>query len=419
MQGEITGINVIDTGSSATLDVSEVIVMLVLKNCRFVPFLTEGTDALTGDVLCCEGKIEKIMPAGSAVPEGAEVLDLEGKTLLPGLIDLHVHLFYQVMQDVYTGNAAPQPVVALNQYRYAQELLHDGYTTVRDVGDLHCRGAMHLKNMINAGKLQGPRITTSGPIISSNWTNLDSLDIYACGSDGFRDAVRKNFANGSDFIKLYGSGSLLMESNEPGYPILESDEIEAAVLIAKRHASYVSVHAHGETAVDMCVRGGVHTIEHASMISEDTLKYIDDNHLDTALVLTMFAVDEILEMPDTYNGKRMHALIGKILSCLKNAYDNHKNILIGWGTDVGYELYRTDPMREFRLRSEMLGFTNEDILRQATIDSAKIIYQDHLIGSVKEGKYADFAVVDGDPVQDISVMYKVPAHVIKDGTVIR
>ncbi len=393
--------------------------MLVLKNCRFVPFLTEDAAFEAGSVVVEDGVIREILPETAQLPADAEVLDLEGRTLLPGIVDLHTHLFYEKMEDIYTGNAAPQPTVTLNAYRYAQELLNAGCTTVRDVGDLHCRSALYIKKMVNEGKIRGPRITTSGPIISSNWTNLDSLDIYACGSDGFRDAVRKNFANGSDFIKLYGSGSLLMASNEPGYPLLESDEVEAAVLVARRNSSYVSVHAHGATAIDMCVKAGVHTIEHASMITEDTLKYIDDNGLDTALVYTLYAIDEILEMPDTYNGKRMHALIGHITESLCNAYNNHKNILIGWGTDVGLNLYRTDPMREFRLRKELLQMTNEDILKQATVDSAKIIRQDDMIGTVKAGKYADFIAVDGDPVKDLSVMYHLPAHVIKGGEVIR
>ena len=393
--------------------------MLILKNCSFVPFLTEGVDFTTGSVIVDDGLIKEILPADAALPAEAEVFDLEGKTLLPGLIDLHIHLFYEKMQDVFTGNAAPQPTVTLNAYRYAQEFLKAGYTTIRDCGDLHCRSAMYIKKMINEGKIEGPRITTSGPILSSNWTNLDSLDIYACGSDGFRDAARKNFANGSDFIKLYGSGSLLMESNEPGYPVLESDEVEAAVLVANRHSSYVSVHAHGPTAIDICVKAGVHTIEHASMITEDTLKYIDETGQDTALVYTLYAIDEVLEMPDTYNGKRMNALIGHIKESLCNAYNNHKSILIGWGTDVGLNLYATDPMREFRLRKEMLEMTNEDILKQATINSAKIIRQDDKIGTIKAGKFADFVVVDGDPAADLSVMYKVPEHVIKGGKVIR
>ena len=111
--------------------------MLVLKNCKFVPFLTEGVDFEAGDVLVENGKIQKILPAGSEHPEGADVFNLAGKTLLPGLIDLHVHLFYETMNDIFVGNAAPQPTTALNAYRYAEELLNDGYTTVRDVGDLH------------------------------------------------------------------------------------------------------------------------------------------------------------------------------------------------------------------------------------------------------------------------------------------
>ena len=391
--------------------------MLILKNCKFVPFLTEGTDLAEGDVLVNGDKIEKIAPLGTDFGVDAKVMDLAGKTLMPGLIDLHMHLFYENINALM--NTLPAPQCAINELLYAQEMLNDGYTTIRDVGDYHCRAAMHLRNMINSGKVQGPRITTSGPIISSNWTKLDTIDTFTVGKYGFRDTCRKNFAEGADFIKLYGSGSLLLPSNEPGYPLLEPEEIEASVLAAQRNSSYVSVHAHGKTAIDMCVRAGVHTIEHASMISEETLKYIDEHSPDTALVYTMFAIDEILEEPDTYNGKRMWALWDTIKSSLKNAYENHKNILIGWGTDVGLDLFKTDPMREFRLRKEYLDMTNEDILKQATINSAKIIYKDNEIGSIKEGKLADFVVVDGNPVEDLSVMYKIPAHVIKGGEIIR
>lgn len=393
--------------------------MLILKNCKFIDFLTEGYEGKTGDILVDGDKIVKIAPVGTDFGVEAEVFDAEGKTVMPGLIDLHLHLFYDKMSTLLGGANQPYPNFTIGCMRYAAELINDGYTTVRDCGDSHAWAAKYVRDAVNRGKIQGPRIYTSGPIISSNWTTLDTLDIFTCGSDGFRDTCRKSLANGADFIKLYGSGSLLMPSNEPGYPILESDEIEAAVLAAKRNSTYVSVHAHGKTAIDMCVKAGVHTIEHASMITEDTLKYIDETKQDTALVYTLYAVDEILEMPDTYNGKRMWAIWDTIKSSLKNAYNNHKNILIGWGTDVSLELFSTDPMREFRLRKEYLDMANEDILKQATINSAKIIYKDNEIGSIKEGKYADFVVIDGDPVEDISVMYKIPAHVIKGGKVIR
>ncbi len=393
--------------------------MLILKNCRFIPYLTEGTDLNAGDVLVNDGKIEKIAPVGTDFGVEAEVMDLEGKTLMPGLIDLHMHLFYENMSSLMNGKGQPAPTMALNCLRYAQEMLKDGYTTIRDCGDIHSWPAKYVRDFINAGKADGPRIMTSGPIISSNWTTLDTIDVFTCGADGFRDESRKAFAKGADFVKLYSSGSLLMPSNEPGYTILEPEEIEQAVLIAKRNSSYVAAHAHGVTAIDQCVRAGVHSIEHASMITEEILNYIDENKLDTALVYTMYAIDEILEEPETYNGKRMHMLWDRIRGCLKNAYENHKNILIGWGTDVSYDKFITDPMREFRLRKEYLDMSNEDILKQATINSAKIVYKDNEIGSVKEGKAADFVVIDGNPDEDITVMYSVPAHVIKGGKVIR
>lgn len=392
--------------------------MLILKNCTFVDFLTEGYEGKTGDILIDGEKIVKIAPCGTDFGVKAKKYDVKGKTLLPGLIDLHCHLFYDGF-DALMNPKLSAADFTLNAVNYANEFLKDGYTTVRDCGDNFCRGAQHLRDAVNKGKMVGPRIFTSGPIITSNWTNPNNLDTFACGKDGFREVCRKNFAEGADFVKLYGSASLLTPSPEPGNPILEPDEIEAAVLAAKRQLSYVSVHAHGAEAIDMCVKAGVHTIEHASLISEETLSYIDENKLDTALVYTLYAMDEVLEEPDSYNGKRLKAIWDKVTGALKNAYNNHKNVLIGWGTDVSIYKFREDPMKEFRLRKEYLDMSNEDILKQATIDSAKIIHKEDQIGSIKEGKFADFVVVDGNPAEDLSVMYKLPLHVIKGGQIIR
>lgn len=391
--------------------------MLIIKNAKLIDFLTEGYEGETADILCDGERIVKIAPVGTDFGAKAQVFDAAGKTVMPGLIDLHVHLLYENIANMARSVSVPE--CAINEVRYAQELLNDGYTTIRDVGDSPCKAAMYVRNAINQGKIKGPRMTTSGPILTSNFTTFDALYTFACGPIGFRDTARKLLAEGADFIKLYGSGSLILPSNEPGYPILESDEIEAAVKIAKLNATYASVHGHGKTAIDMCVRAGVHTIEHASLISEETLNYIDETGQDTALVYTLFATDEVLQAPETYNGKRLWALWDQIQASLKNAYHNHKGILIGWGSDVSLNTFRKDPMREFRLRKEYIEMSNEDILKQATINSAKIIYKDSQIGSIKEGKFADFVVIDGDPVADISVMYTVPAHVIKGGEVIR
>lgn len=394
--------------------------MLILKNCRFIPFLTEGVPFTQGHVLLDGGKISKIVPVDSELDADAQVLDLEGMTLMPGLIDMHVHLFIRSFGQLLNGadKTVTTPEWTINAVCYAEALLDAGYTTVRDVGDNPALPAMYVAKAIRRGELRGPNVLTSGPIIESSFTTVTALNCMVDGPMGFRWACRNNMRNGADFIKLYGSGSLMLPSNEPGFPIIEPDELAEAVQIAKRYSTYVAIHAHGPTAIDMAVRGGVHTIEHASMISEETLRYIEEHCPDTGLVPTLFALDSLLKEADTPNGVRARSLKDRIVASLRSAYHDH-HVAIGWGTDVSLEDYLKDPTREFQLRSQLLDYSNEDILKQVTINSAKLMYLDDRIGSIKEGKDADLVVVSGDPVSDISVMYHKPEHVIKGGKIIR
>ncbi|MBS4786360.1 MAG: amidohydrolase family protein [Clostridiales bacterium] len=394
--------------------------MLILKNCRFVPFLTEGTDLTQGDVLLDGRTIARIAPPDTDFGADAPVLDLKGKTLLPGLIDMHVHLCMYDDADIVggAGTLISPCDWTINAVNYAQALLDAGFTTVRDMGDVDCLPAKYVRDAINKGRLTGSRIFTSGPIIESSWTDSTTMGCLADGPMEFRKAARMTMARGADFLKLYGSGSLLMPSNEPGYPIIEPEEIREAVTQARQNSTYVAIHAHGATAIDMAAHEGVHTIEHASMIREDTLAYIEDHYEEIGLVPTLYAFNGILEAPDTPNGVRAHKLLKQIVSSLKSACNQH-HVQIGWGTDVGLKIFEQDPMKEFRLRKEMLDCSNEDILRQATIGSARLMYLDDQLGSIREGKLADLIVVDGDPLADISVLYRKPDHVLKEGVLIR
>lgn len=393
--------------------------MIILKNCRFVPFLTEDIGFDMGDVLVKDGKIADIKPCGAAFEaDGAEIMDLGGKYLLPGLIDMHIHLCFASDAEIYQENI-PDAQRAITVIRFADCMLNAGYTTIRDAGDALSMPVVYVRNAIDKGELKGPTIKTSGPIIQASWMNGTSLGYYVDGPFEFRKATRKTFANGADYIKLYGSGSLLVPTNIPGYPIIEEEEIKEAVNIAKRNGSYVAIHAHGAEAIDTAARCGVHTIEHASLIREDTLDYIESlPYGEVGLVPTFYALHHIFDEPESYNAKRAEKLIPQMKESLGSAAHNH-NILIGWGTDVTFNVYEKNPMEEFRLRKEMFGYTNEQILKQATINSAKLMYLDDEIGSVKIGKTADLIVVDGDPAADISVMYKVPEHVIKKGELVR
>jgi imidazolonepropionase-like amidohydrolase len=227
---------------------------------------------------------------------------------------------------------------------------------------------------------------------------------------------------GADFIKLYGTGSMMAKGSEPGVQIMDDDEILEAVRVAESKGSYCAMHAHGTKAIDAAVHCGVSTIEHASFIGEETLKYMD-GRTDCGIVPTLATVWDIIENTDpttdygSYVIAKVKELVSEISSCLSNACKNH-DVLVGWGTDTPMSAYLNDPGMEFRVRKQLLDCSNIDLLKQATINSAKIMRLDDSIGSIKEGKCADLIVLKGDPVADISVMNEKPVHVIKSGKLI-
>ena len=398
--------------------------MLVLRNCSFIKELTEGTTLEKGDLLIKEDKISQIAPCGTVFEDVDKELDLKGATVMPGLINMHVHLFHiKNCSFAEMGHVLPcdRPFNALS---YAQCLLDLGYTTIRDCGDIKYYAVSSVKKAINSGIVEGPRIINSGlflcPTDAGN-RGLEGLDILRMvdGPMEMRREARESFMYGADFVKLYASGTMMVMGSEPGVLTMEEDEIREAVKIANKFGSYCAMHCHGEEGIDVAVHCGVHTIEHASFIGDKTLKYLD-GRTDVGIVPTLAIVKDLCTPSpglDPQLAELMKQRSTQIISCLKNAYKY--DILIGWGTDVSMEATKKDPAAEFQMRKEVLGFENIDILKQVTINSAKLLYKDDSIGSIKVGKLADLIVVEGNPVDDISVMYSSPAHVFKGGKMIR
>ena len=394
--------------------------MLLLKNCHLVGVLTEGVDFTEADVLLKDGVISEIAPAGTLQAEDAVTMDLGEKTLMPGLIDMHIHLITTDWNYDRLWLYTPAEFT-VRCMEYATSMLDLGYTTIRDCGDNPCRSTVPLARSIEAGRLTGPTIIPGGPIMCPTAPNTATwLAERIDGVDNTRKVVRENLLKGAQFIKMYGSASMSAPTQEVGYPIIEEEEIREAVKIAKNYNTYVAIHSHGARAIDQAVRAGVHTVEHASLISEETLQYIEKTGADVGIVPTLFVFSNSLKPNPTITpavAAHLSKIKENVIASLKNAYRH--GIRIGWGTDVVQTDYEATPGKEFQLRKEWLEFSNEDILRQATIQSAKLMYLDDKIGSVKTGKAADLIVVDRDPVEDISVMYDKPLHVIKKGTVIR
>lgn len=414
--------------------------MLIIQNCKFIPELTEGTELTNANVYLENGFITRIT---EAVPvenetnkadgihlfeeydpkEKVQVLDAKGMTLLPGLIDMHTHM---QLGGVYGSDlASVRPTIAsqtLDCLKYVQTLLSLGYTTIRDVGDVKGNPTFAIRDAIQAGKIVGPRMICSGLTLCPHERGVYDEDGMVLSVDSpmeMRKAVRTIIGAGADMVKIYASGSMLSPGSLADLKILEEDEVLEAVKIAKSKGTYVAAHCHAAEAVDICQRSGVRTLEHASFITEETAKRLSGKQ-DQGIVITLACTEPEVNATDGYSDevqKRFEQTMQRVYECLRRAYE--LDVLIGWGTDCSMNSYIKYPYAEFKARKEHLGFNNIDILKQATINSARLLGIDNEIGTVKVGKEADLVLVDGDPKEDITVMYKPVRHVIKSGMLIR
>lgn len=369
-------------------------------------------------------KIQQILPCGTAdTKSDDQVLDLQGAYLLPGLIDAHVHLFMGKATDGDRDRITLPSQWAFDCYHYASFFLDNGYTTIRDVGDeIHCSG-LATRNAINEGIVEGPRIYGSGVTIVPVTAGFDPY-AYFCAfystKEDIRKEARRQFNNGANFLKLYGTGSMLVDDSLPGKRIMMEDEIAEAVMIAKSKGSYCACHCHGAEAIGVMIDQGVRTIEHASFITDESCRKLDGRK-DMGIVPTIAcSCPEALGLTerDGMIYEKFASVSEARDQCLRNAYKNY-DILMGWGTDMALYTMEANPYIEWQVRKNRLGISNIDLLKQATINSAILMGIDHEVGTVSEGKLADLIVVEGNPEKDITAMYKKPAHVIKDGKLIR
>ena len=397
---------------------------IAIRNCKFVKELTEGTDLEKGDLLLEGDRIAQIAPCGTAFENVEKEVDAEGMTALPGLIDAHIHLTmtHDLTAECYFTRACDR---AFEDLEYAQYLLSIGVTTVRDCGEDKDFSVTALRDAVNKGIVKGPRILTSG--ITMNVTEAgctaDTVFGYMTpysvdSAQEMRKYARTNMARGCDFIKLYCSGSMMAEGSDPGRPIMFDDEIKEGVNVAKLKGTYVAAHCHGTDAIEQILRCGVDTVEHASFIGPESIARLEGQER-RGIVPTLGISSAILNAdPTTVYGRyvieKVRPLMERVREHLNKAYENGK-VMIGWGTDSPISSYQNEPGFEFRMRSEFLGWDNVEMLKQATINSAKLCRIDDEVGTIKVGKCADLILVNGDPVKDITVMYPGAAHVFKSG----
>lgn len=388
---------------------------MLFIHCRLVPELSGGIGTEDGCVRVGEGKIKEVSAEQLQAVPGEETIDCCGKTLIPGLIDLHTHI--TLLSGVGMDHLGEPMQLMTDAAIQAAKFLRHGFTTIRDCGS-QLRSANYVRDLIRAGILTGPDIISCGNTMFNSATlkptGIPGADLFVDGAEGYRKGVRREAAYGADFIKIYASGSAFNPSGVPTNPIMTREEIATAVETASVNGLYVAAHCHADEAIRSCIELGVRTIEHATYLSDDTLELLMKTR-DCYLVPTLSAMYVSQTEPEAraFWLARLTPMLENISVPLNKAYK--AGLQIGFGTDSAPESPMYDTGVEFRFRKEYVGMNDLDILLQATIVNAEIAGLTNKKGQIIEGADADMVLIDGKPDKDISAMYKLPDRVWKLG----
>jgi imidazolonepropionase-like amidohydrolase len=371
-----------------------------------------GTALKPGTVILVQG--DHILAVGTAVPAGARLIDLGDATLLPGFIDAHTHLTMEYEKDyyhfVYTRMMRFPAEQALYGALYARRTLEAGFTTVRNLG-AHDFVDVGLRNAINAGVAQGPRMLTAVHGVGSPGGHFDDypfppdrvkpdgpIEGICSGPEQCREAVRYQMKWGADVIKIAASGGVLSESDPVDVPQLTPEELSAIVTEAHKWNRKVSAHCHGDAAARLAIAAGVDSIEHGSFLTEDTLRLMKAKGV--WLVPTRMAVYWVNKQADNYPPQ--------IAAKARAAYAAHEKMFraalrlgvpIAFGTDAGVYPHGMNAM-EFGLMTD-LGMSPAAALLAGTRDAARLLGVDKEVGSLQAGKIADIVAVPGNVLSDI------------------
>ena len=378
-----------------------------------------------------DGRIVSVTPWGTGTRGGARVIDWSEYTVLPGLIDLHTHLVGDLSSaDVTAPLSSSAARDALIGAAHAEATLAAGFTTVRDVGTYRAFVDVSLRNAINAGQVEGPRMFVAGAYVTApngggEVTGLpEGLVVpdemrrgVAKGPDEVRRRVQELLAGGADFIKVIATGAVFTSGTTPSTPEFTEQEIRAAVEEAAKHGTFVAAHAHGAEGIRNAVRAGVRTIEHGSYLDDEGIALMVRNG--TWLVADIYNGDYTEEI-GTRDGWPEEILRKnrETTDIQRQAFGKavKAGVRIGFGTDSGIYPHG-DNARQFAYMVKY-GMTPLGAIRAATIDAAASLGRAQEFGSVAPGKHADLIAVRGDPLADIDRLRQV-AGVIKEGQLIR
>lgn len=404
---------------------------ILFRNARVLD--GSGPEAIEDqDVLVEDGVISDVT-GNRLSTSGATVIDLAGKTLMPGLIDCHVHVIATIA-NIGMNAQLPNTLVSLRAAKIMHAMLMRGFTTVRDIGGAD----IGLKMAVEEGTIVGPRLVICGKALSQTCGHCDfrgpyhnrNVDYYADrvgalgrvvdGVDAVRRAAREEIKGGAEYIKVMANGGIASPTDPIYFFGFSRDELRAAVEEAQSAKTYVAAHLYTDDAIRRAVECGVISVEHGNLIQPDTARFIKEQG---AYVVPTNITFDILAKEGAAMGVPPES-VAKIedvrsagLSALETLAD--AGVMMAYGTDLLGDMhkYQSD---EFPLRAKYLPVI--EVIRSATVNAAKVVGMEGKLGVVAKGALADLIVVDGDPLADVSLLTNQGAHlpaIMKDGAFVK
>jgi imidazolonepropionase-like amidohydrolase len=382
-------------------------------------------------IIVRDGRIAAITPADGTVPSGARVLDLSDYTVLPGLIDCHSHLIGDASSaDVLHPLERSEAQEAFSGVRNARATLLAGFTTVRDIGTYRAFVDAALREAIADGTVAGPRMRVAGAYVTVSTGGGELVgaapDVsvppafrfgVANSVDQVRERVRAILNGGADYIKLIATGAVFTRGTRPGVSEFTEEQIRAAVEQAREYGTFVAAHAHGAEGIKRAVRAGVRSIEHGSLMDDESIRLMKQHG--TWLVADIWngdytdSVGRAEKWPEDILRKNTETTEAQRIGFRKAVA---AGVRIAYGTDSGIYPHGLNARQlPYMVR---YGMTPMQAIQAATLSAAQLMQWEDSIGSLRPGKYADIIAVRGDALEDLRSFQDV-AFVMKGGTVYR
>ncbi|HAU1066700.1 TPA: amidohydrolase family protein [Legionella pneumophila] len=404
---------------------------ILFKNANVI--LGESTEIQKNfDVMVQNDLISQVSQTPLQPLEGMRVIDVKGKTLMPGLIDAHAHVTGLSLspKNIFYSEAE----IFLAAATYLKNSLFYGFTTLREAGGADFRIAQLLDNK----SIPGPRLFYSGRALTQTGGGADfrkpneqidpcghvgsfsTMSVIADGVDEVRKAAREELRKGATQLKVFASGGVVFPSlSNPTLYEYSEEELSTIVEEARARNTYVMAHAYSDESVRKCIKSGVRSIEHANFVSESTVELMSESGV--------FYDPTFISLVQRIESAEQNRLSEAIVVNLKNTIEKGKKVYeyalkykipIAFGTDLWGPEAQRDQLREFEMRKELDSAAN--IIRSATVVNAELLMQKGKLGVISEGAYADLLVVDGNPLVNLNVLLRPDENlklIMKDGVI--